>query len=64
MMLAIEDRLKEKDIQVELRDKGLAFIPASNMDDSIREVLAAEGRGLYIVVLRDTWPPPGPRSTG
>jgi hypothetical protein len=51
MMLAIEDRLKEKDIQVELRDKGLAFIPASNMDDSIRGVLAAEGRGLYRVVL-------------
>ena len=51
MMLAIEDRLKEKDIQVELRDKGLAFIPASNMDDSIRGVLAAEGRGLYRVAL-------------
>ena len=50
-MLAIEDRLKEKDIQVELRDKGLAFIPASNMDDSMRGVLAAEGRGLYRVVL-------------
>ena len=51
MMLAIEDRLKEKDIQVELRDKGLAFIPANNMDDSIRGVLAAEGRGLYRVAL-------------
>jgi hypothetical protein len=27
--------------------RGLPTIPASNMDDSIRGVLVAEGRGLY-----------------
>jgi len=50
-MTAIEQSLKDKNIRVELRDGGLAFIPKSNMDDSIREVIAAEGKGLYKVAL-------------
>ena len=47
MTTAIEDRLKKLDIQVELRDKGLAFIPGSKLDDDLREVLETEGKGLY-----------------
>ena len=51
MTLTLEKQLLDKAIQVELRDKGLAFIPKSNMDDDLREVLATEGKGLYRVAL-------------
>jgi hypothetical protein len=51
MTLAIEEQLKDKAIQVELRDKGLAFITKSNMDDGLREMLATEGKDLYRMAL-------------
>ena len=50
-MIAIEERLKEKAIHVELRATGLAFIPKSNLDDDLREELATAGRILYNVAL-------------
>jgi hypothetical protein len=47
MSVTIEEQLRDKAIQVELLDTGLAFIPKRNMDDGIRAVLATEGKGLY-----------------
>ena len=47
MSVTIEEQLRDKAIQVELLDTGLAFIPKRNMDDGIRAVLATEGEGLY-----------------